>query len=145
MRFRIPQRVKIDDGKVYIPKVGTVRIRQSQPVDETTKSATFRRSADGKWYVTLTVEFDMPDVPLSDPDPGRVVGIDLGLTTFATVTDAEAIPNPRFFREGQKKLRKCSACSPVASRRASGRRRPGFVSRESIRRSPINGGTSCTN
>ena len=69
LRFRIPQRVKIDDEKVYVPKVGQVRIRQSQPVEEKTKSATFRRSADGKWYVTLTVEFDMPDIPLPSPAP----------------------------------------------------------------------------
>jgi putative transposase len=32
-RFRIPQRVTIDDGRVYIPKVGSVRIRQSRPVE----------------------------------------------------------------------------------------------------------------
>src|SRR3954453_14808697 len=32
LRFRIPQRVKLADGKVYVPKVGSVRIRQSQPV-----------------------------------------------------------------------------------------------------------------
>ena len=29
-RFRIPQRVKVADGKVYVPKVGWVRIRQSR-------------------------------------------------------------------------------------------------------------------
>src|SRR6516162_4022772 len=41
-RFRIPQRVKIRDGKVYIPKIGWVRIRQSRQVDGHPKSATFR-------------------------------------------------------------------------------------------------------
>ena len=40
-RFRIPQRVRIADGRVYVPKVGSVGIRQSQPVDGETKSATF--------------------------------------------------------------------------------------------------------
>jgi transposase len=52
-RFRIPQRVKIEDGKVYIPKVGWVRIRQSRDVDGTIKGATFKREADGHWYVSL--------------------------------------------------------------------------------------------
>src|SRR4051812_34473573 len=63
-RFRIPQRVKVRDGKVYVPKAGWVRIRQSQEVDGTTKGATFRREADGHWYVSLTVEFEMPDVAI---------------------------------------------------------------------------------
>jgi putative transposase len=40
-RFRIPQRVKVVDSKVYIPKVGWARIRQSQPVDCPIKGATF--------------------------------------------------------------------------------------------------------
>lgn len=44
-RFRIPQRVKITDGKVFVPKIGFVRIRQSQPVDLPTRSATFKRDA----------------------------------------------------------------------------------------------------
>ncbi len=120
LRFRIPQRVKIADEKVYIPKVGQVRIRQSQPVEEKTKSATFRRSADGKWYVTLTVEFEMPDIPLPSPDPLSVAGIDLGLKTFATITGQEQIPCPKFFRKGQRKLRKAQR---VLSRRKPGSKR----------------------
>jgi putative transposase len=120
LRFRIPQRVKIEDEKVYVPKVGQIRIRQSQPVKEQTKSATFRRSADGKWYVTLTVEFDMPDIPLPSPDPLKVVGVDLGLKTFATITDQEPIPCPKFFRKGQRKLRKAQR---VLSRRKPGSKR----------------------
>ena len=126
LRFRIPQRVKIDDEKVYVPKVGQVRIRQSQPVEEETKSATFRRSADGKWYVTLTVEFEMPDVPLPSPDPLSVVGIDLGLKTFATITGQEPIPCPKFFRKGQRKLRKAqrvlSRRKPASRRKAKAKR-----------------------
>jgi len=119
-RFRIPQRVKIADGKVYVPKVGQVRIRQSRPVEEKTKSATFRRSADGKWYVSLTVEFDMPDIPLPAADPAKVVGIDLGLKAFATITGREPIPSPQFFRKGQRKLRKAQR---VLSRRKPGSKR----------------------
>jgi putative transposase len=45
--FRIPQRVKVDGGKVYVPKVGWVRIRQSREVAGNTKSATFKRDAGG--------------------------------------------------------------------------------------------------
>jgi putative transposase len=126
-RFRIPQRVKIADGKVCVPKVGHVRIRQSQPVTETTKSATFRRATDGKWYVSLTAEFEMPDVASAEPDPVNVVGIDLGLKDFAVLSDGERVPAPKFFRKGQRKLRKAqrvlSRRKPGSNRRAEAKTR----------------------
>ena len=59
--------------KVYVPKIGDVRIFQSQEVAEQTKSATLRGAADGKWYVFLVVEFEMtghPDPECQHP-PGR--------------------------------------------------------------------------
>jgi putative transposase len=86
-RFRIPQRVTLEEGKVYVPKVGWVEIRQSQPVLESTKSATFKQDAKGHWFVTLTVEFEMPEVALPPPDPAKVVGIDLGLINHKTTTE----------------------------------------------------------
>jgi putative transposase len=120
-RFRIPQRVKIQDGKVYVPKVGWVHTRQSQPVEGTTKSATFRRDARGYWFVTLTVELEMPDVPLLPPATDKVVGIDLGLIDFATLSDgSDPIPAPKFYRKGQRKLRKAQktlACRKKGSKR----------------------------
>jgi putative transposase len=105
-RFRIPQRVKVEDSKVYVPKVGWVRIRQSQPVDCRIKGATFKRDGAGHWYVSLTAEFEMPDVPLPPANPERVVGIDLGLTHFAVLSDGTPpIDPPRFYRKGLAKLR----------------------------------------
>ncbi|MGK0617904.1 RNA-guided endonuclease InsQ/TnpB family protein [Meiothermus cerbereus] len=105
-RFRIPQRVKVEDSKVYVPKVGWVRIRQSQPIDCRIKGATFKRDGEGHWYVSLTAEFEMPDVPLPPANPERVVGIDLGLKDFAVLSDGTRIAPPKFYRRAMKKLRK---------------------------------------
>jgi putative transposase len=121
LRFRIPQRVKVSSGKVYVPKVGWVRIRQSQPVDLPTQGATFKRDACGRWFVTLTAFFERPDVPLPKPDPATVVGIDLGLKEFAILSDGERIAAPKFFRKGQRRLRK--------AQRALSRRKPGSFRR----------------
>jgi putative transposase len=121
-RFRIPQRVKIKDGKVSVPKIGDVRIFQSQDVTEKTKSATFRRAADGKWYVSLVVEFEMPDCPIPTPSPAETVGIDVGLIDFATFSDPTAKPilAPKFVRKGQRRLRRARR---TVSRRKHGSRR----------------------
>src|SRR5262249_47723257 len=84
-------------------------------------SATFRRDAQGHWYVSLVVEFEMPDVALPAPDPAKVVGIDLGLKDFATLSDgSEPIPAPKFFRQGERKLRKAQR---ILSRRQKGSKR----------------------
>lgn len=116
-RFRIPQRVAVADGRVYVPKVGGVGIRQSQPVDGETKSATFKRDATGNWDVTLVTEFTMPDAALPAADPARVVGIDLGLKDFAVLSNGERIPAPQFFRKAERKLRRAQR---VLSRREKG-------------------------
>ena len=157
-RFRIPQGVKIKDGKVAIPTIsnsktgdsdttiGDVRIFQSQDVEETTKSATFKRAADGKWYVSLVVEFEMPDCPIPTPSPAKTVGIDVGLIDFATFSDptAEPIPAPKFFRKGQRRLRK--AQRTVSRRKRGSKRRAGRYERppSSTGSSPTGGGTSST-
>ncbi|MBV8094065.1 MAG: transposase [Acetobacteraceae bacterium] len=104
LRFRIPQRVKVADGKVYVPKVGLVRMRQSQAVGRRTKSATFRRDLCGQWYASLTVEFDLPDVAPSMPHPTKVVGVDLGLIDFATLSDgSRSYPSTKVLPRGPAK------------------------------------------
>lgn len=126
-RFRIPQRVKVEDGKVYIPKIGWVRIHQSQPVEEKTKSATFTRDVCGHWYVSLLVEFEIPDTSLPDPNPDKIIGVDLGVKDFAVTSEGERIPPPKFYRKGQRKLRK--AQKAVSRRRRGSKRRAKAINR----------------
>lgn len=118
--FRMPQRVKIIDDKVYVPKIGLVRIKQSRAIEDETKSATFKRNALGHWYVTLVVAFTMPDVALPTPDPEKVVGIDAGLTDFTVLSNGEREPAPKFYRKMQKKLARAQR---VFSRRQNGSKR----------------------
>src|SRR6266699_4134118 len=66
------------------------------------KTCTVQRSSTGKWYVSFSCECE----PLRlDPAPTQV-GIDVGLKTFATLSNEEEIDNPRFFREEEKALAK---------------------------------------
>ena len=116
-RFRIPQRVVVADGRVCVPKVGSVRIRQSQPVEGTTKSATFKQDAVGHWYVTLVTEFTMPDTALPAANPANVIGIDMGLHDFIVLSNGERVPAPKFFPKAQRKLRQAQR---VVSRREKG-------------------------
>lgn len=134
-RFRVSQRVTANDGICHIPKIGSVPIRQSQPVDSATKSATFKRDASGNWDVTLVTEFTMPDATLPEVSPAEVVGIDLGLHDFAVLSNGERIPAPKFFRRAERQLRKAqrvfSRRKKGSARRARAKRNVSLVHRKS--------------
>lgn len=117
--FRVPQRVKVEEGRVYVPKVGWVRIPQSREIEGTTKSATFKRDACGHWYVSLTVEFEVPDVEL--PPPENPIGVDLGLKDFCALSEGTKVRAPRYLRKSDKKLRRAY--------KALSRKKPGEPSR----------------
>jgi putative transposase len=94
----------------------------SRDVDGTIKGATFQREPDGHWYVCLVAEFAMPDRPLPPPDPTKVVGIDLGLIDFATLSDGSGpIPAPKFYRKAENKIRRAQRA--VSRARRESRRR----------------------
>ena len=130
--FRIPQRVKVEEGEVYVPKVGWVRIRHSREVEGKTKSATFKRDATGHWYVALTTEFEMPDV--EPPASERPVGVDLGLKDLFVLSDGERVPAPRFARKADRKLKKAqknlSRKKPGSRRREKAKHRVARVHRK---------------
>ena len=88
------------DNRVMLSKIGSVKMVSHRPVKGTIKTCTVQRSSTGKWYVCFSVECEperLPDVP-------DMVGIDVGLKTFATLSDGVEIANPRFFREEEHAL-----------------------------------------
>lgn len=56
----------------------------------------------GKWYVSITVT--RPDEAASPVAPVSLVGIDIGLSRYATLSDGTTIENPRFFRQIDRRL-----------------------------------------
>src|SRR6516165_9959294 len=124
--FRIPQRVKLENGRVYIPKIGWVKVRQSQTVDLPLKSATFKRDATGKWYVSLVAEFNLPDLPKPSIETETAIGIDVGFDRFATDSDGGIVENPRFFRKAERKIKR--------AQRELSRKQKGSANRAKARR-----------
>lgn len=101
--FRIPKGIKINGNRVYIPKIGWVRFRNSRKIgSEKLKSLTVTQEADGNWYISIIVEFELPDVPA--PSPKKPVGIDLGLTDIVVTSDGNKTKAPRNYRKAQGRL-----------------------------------------
>jgi putative transposase len=61
---------------------------------------TIRRDAVGNWYACFSCLVE----PKPLPPTGRVAGVDVGLSRFATLSNGEQIGNPRFFRKDEKAL-----------------------------------------
>ena len=103
--FTYPQKgFKIDSGKLYLSKIGSIKIKLHRPIEGKIKRLTVRRTTIGKWFACFSVELeDNPKPPWKD---GSLVGIDVGLVSFATLSNGEKIANPRFFREEEKELAK---------------------------------------
>lgn len=95
-----------EDGRLRLPKIGTVAVRWSRRLPSIPSSVTVIRDAAGRFFASFVVE--TAACPL--PETCREVGIDLGLTHFAVLSDGRKITNPRFLRRAEKKLRKAQKC-----------------------------------
>src|SRR6266513_3139935 len=90
------------DNRVTLSKIGSVKMVYHRPLKGKVKTCTIRRSSTGKWYVSFSVECEPERLPKCQEQ----VGIDVGLNTFATLSDGTEIENPRFFRKEEKALAK---------------------------------------
>lgn len=104
--FRIPQRIKVKDRRVYLPKIGWVKFRQSRPIEGRITSATVTQDAAGHWWVTVHVEQSMPPARPATPDWQQVVGLDDGVADLVVLSDGAKIPAPRFLRRAERTLRR---------------------------------------
>jgi putative transposase len=91
-----------ENKKLYIQGVGEVKVKLHRPTAGHIKTVTLTTSC-GKWYGCFSVI--VPD-PSPLPETGNVTGIDMGLTSFAILSDGTVIRNPRYHQTAQAKLRR---------------------------------------
>jgi len=107
-------------GRLSLSKIGAVRVCNSifkdRPMAGTPKTCTITRRADG-WYACIACDKITSDTePELLPRTGESVGIDVGLESFATLSNGETIANPRLLRRAERQLK-------AAQRRVSRRKR----------------------
>lgn len=100
--FRYPQGFKLDEGnsRVFLPKIGWVRYRNSRRTEGIPKQVTVSFAA-GKWYVSIQTEREIP-TPVHPS--ASAIGIDMGVARFATFSDGSSITPLHSFRKHEKKL-----------------------------------------
>jgi putative transposase len=111
------------NGRVYVAKVGDLRVEWSRELPSAPSSVTVIREADGRYYISFVVEREPAPLPPSPHD----VGVDLGLDRLAVISDGEVIANPRHLRRKARALAQaqralCRKQKGSANRRKAARR-----------------------
>ena len=102
--FRYPQGFKIDEinSRVYLPKISWVSYRHSRKMEGTAKNITVTESG-GKWFVSIQTE---QETEINQHLSSSIIGLDVGIAKFATLSNGDEFPPVNSFKTLQKKLAK---------------------------------------
>jgi putative transposase len=115
-----PCAFSVEGSMVKLSKVGNVTVKMHRPLPENTGTL-FLKQICGAWYACFSCEVGLGPLPKSD----AAIGIDVGLTSFAVLSDGTEIQNPHWYRTAQAKLR-------VAQRRVSRRKKGSHRRRKAV-------------
>ena len=93
---------KFDGQHLHLSKIGKAKVKLHRPLEGKIKTVTMKREVD-QWYVTFSCEVvDAAWLPVSDED----VGLDLGVSHLATLSNGEMIEHPRYYRQAEATLKR---------------------------------------
>src|SRR6266498_1417890 len=93
---------------VYVPKLGDVNMAETLRIKGHIRNGRIKEQA-GRWYLIITVEEETQDfasLPQAVASPLRSVGIDFGLSTFATLSNGEKSETQAHYRQAEGKLKR---------------------------------------
>ena len=104
--FQCPQAVRLKTNKLHIPKFPEgIKIVQSRLFDGEMRTVTISKTTTNKYFASILVQDGK-----SLPKPKKIkeattIGIDVGLKTFATLSDGTEYDNPKFLKKSLKRLK----------------------------------------
>jgi len=100
--FTYPQLgFSINDGILNLSKIGCIKLKQTRNINGIIKTCNIKKEID-KWYVCLSVEYNV----IPKPAPDKQIGIDVGIKSFAVLSDGKIIDNPEYLANAEKELSK---------------------------------------
>lgn len=98
----------IEGNKLKVSKIGRIPIVLHREIEGKVKTMTIKRNPAGEWFAFFVCE--VPDEVSQDikehPNKDKAIGMDMGLSSFATLSNGEKIENPRFLVKAEKKLKR---------------------------------------
>ena len=111
----------LDTGKLRLQGAGHIKVKLHRPLEGEVKTVTIKREA-GRWLACFSVERQAQPLPVSADE----IGIDVGVNSFAVLSNGSAIENPRHYRNAEARLRRCQ-------RKVARRKKGGNRSRKAVR------------
>lgn len=105
-------KIKFDENRVFAQKLGWIPTRISRAFEGTIKTAVIKKTATGKFFVSIAIETEDKKQKQKAICKATAVGIDTGIKTFAVLSDGTEIENPKHLKQALGRLK-------VLQRRAS--------------------------
>ncbi len=106
--------------RLSLTGIGDVKIKLHRPIEGRLKQVTITLDGDGHWYACMCCD-EVPAKPL--PPTGESVGIDVGITTLAALSNGEQVANPRHHERAQARLARVQRTVSRRKNKRSNRRR----------------------
>jgi len=99
--FTYPQQpgFQITPHGLKLSKIGTIKIKLHRSIPITIKTCTIKREID-RWYATFVVDCAF----VTQPVPENAIGIDVGINSFAVLSNGEVIENPKYLQTSERQL-----------------------------------------
>lgn len=94
--------VRIEDGKIRLPKIGLVKIKLHRQIVGTIKTVTITKMPSDKYYVSILTEYENQVLPIM---PKKFVGLDYSMGELFVSSEGERADYPKYYRRAQKRLR----------------------------------------
>ena len=105
--IQFPQGVSVDfeNGTIFLPKLKEVAVVLHRKFEGDIKTVTVSMTTTGKYFVSILVE-NQDEIPSKKPiKESTTVGIDMGIKTFATLSDGTSFENLKLLRKNMKRLK----------------------------------------
>ena len=104
--FSCPQGCRVDFSaqRLTIPKLPNLKMRLSRRFEGTIKTVTISQDKAGRYHASITAEDGLPPLETAPVDASQIVGIDVGIKQFVTLSTGEKIGNPRHLAGAEKRL-----------------------------------------
>lgn len=107
--FSVPQKtiINFEASTISFPKFkNPIKCIYHRKFNGTQKTVTVSKATTGKYFVSILVEANEDMPKLKTIDENKAIGIDLGIKTFAVISNGEKFDNPKFLKLSIKKIKK---------------------------------------